>query len=128
MKIKCRLVSFLLLFLLGVNLLAGASSFHSEQLDEHSVGATFSQLMDGSQPSLHSATDCTDETHTKSSHCTDPCHTGRCHFGHCSYQAVKIYFGMAPHLSLQSHLTYDLVIPKGPFLEGPKRPPRHSQA
>ena len=125
MKIGRQLVSLLLLFLFGVNILAEAASFHSEQLGDRSVQTSVSQ-MDGSQAVLHSATDCAEGKHATTGHCADPCHTGRCHFGHCSYHSVKNYSGLDPHLALMGYLTYDLHIPNGPFLEGPKRPPRHS--
>jgi hypothetical protein len=122
---KGYFVSLILLVLFGVNILAEAASNHIEPINQHSTVST--QSSEAQITSLHSTTDCPDRQHPSdsSNNCADPCHTGRCHFGHC-YHMVKGYSAFDPSVSMQSHLTYELLVPKAPFLEGPKRPPRHS--
>jgi hypothetical protein len=119
---KGYFISLILLVLFGVNLLAEAASNHAEPIN-HSVSIQGPEL----KAALHSTTDCPDADHPldNSNECGDPCHTGRCHFGHC-YHMVKGYSALDPSIALYGHVTYELLVPKSPFLEGPKRPPRHS--
>lgn len=60
----------------------------------------------------------------ENSECADPCHVGRCHFGHC----VVIFQDPAlPILSLENDKVryFELSsLVKSPSLEGLRRPPR----
>jgi hypothetical protein len=58
--------------------------------------------------------------------CFDPCHMGRCHFGHCS---VTFRSPQIPYLTFESKQVLvsknDQMIEE-PFLEGHRRPPKLS--
>lgn len=124
---KGFLISLILLALFGMNVLAEVVSNHVEPINLHSSFSSSIQNSDAQISTFYSATDCPDGQHPSdgSQNCADPCHTGRCHFGHC-FHAIKGYAAMDPSMAMQSHVTYQLLVPKAPFLEGPKRPPRHS--
>lgn len=120
---RSHFVSLILLVLFGLNILAEAASNHVEPVNLHSTSI---QSSDAQLTTLHSTTDCPDGQHSDSSrHCADPCHTGRCHFGHCHHM-VTGYSPIDPALIAQCHITYELLVPKAPFLDGLKRPPRYS--
>lgn len=57
------------------------------------------------------------------SDCSDPCHVGGCHFGHCPFPILSEMFYF---YSLTNHVGFQTInrIPEDPFLQGLRRPPR----
>lgn len=73
----------------------------------------------------HTDLSCNSESPEKN-HCPDPCHLGQPHFGHSAFlgsiPTVK-YF----HLEVEAADGFaNHSIVDGPFLEGPRRPPKHA--
>lgn len=62
----------------------------------------------------------------QSQKCSDPCHVGQSHFGHCSFLAANsaLNYPAFSHSCLKSFLS--LIMVEGPTLEGLRRPPRQA--
>ena len=112
-------VALLLIALFGFTIGSEVFASHSEFLPadhSHSVSASDADAA----TTLSSPTDKAD--------CTDPCHVGQCHFGHCSvvvsgsrYRSVSLQPTSLKHtFTFQHHA--------GPALKGLRRPPRLSQS
>ncbi len=121
MRKKGKFVSLLLLVLFGLNILAEAASNHTDSINTN-------QSSEAQMLTLHSTADCPDGDHPSdgTNNCADPCHTGRCHFGHCAYHVTSGYSAINPDIFNKGHLDFNTLAPKSPYLDGPKRPPRHS--
>lgn len=67
-----------------------------------------------------------DDPHASDQHekCTDPCHVGLCHIGHCSFVSNQTDVQMS-HANLASVVSgFSQTAVEGPVLEGLRRPPR----
>ncbi len=60
---------------------------------------------------------------SQSSDCSDPCHVGGCHFGHCPFPILTEMVYLYTSTNQVGFQTIDR-IPKDPFIKGLRRPPR----
>ncbi len=121
-----RKFSVLMLFVFGFNLIAESASIQFESLETYSSISpvrSFDNDSDGYQQNEEPASQ---EVNAEHKGCSDPCHRNQCHFGHCAYHPVSRYSLISPDLLNQSLINSNSLAHKGPFLDGPKRPPRLS--
>lgn len=89
------------------------------------LGASFNHIH---LQSAENSTLTQDHTHASSSgqeeSCKDPCHIGRCHFGHCSVvlSLSDIQFLDSKMEMSRVHRPQSNIV--APFIEGLKRPPK----
>jgi hypothetical protein len=125
MRQRVKSFSILMLLVFGVNLIAEIASAHSESLQTHSSISAVSSF-DSDSGGYQNEESTPQGVNTEHKGCTDPCHRGQCHFGHCAYHAVSGYAAISPALLSKGHIALNFLAPKAPFLDGPKRPPRLS--
>ncbi len=73
----------------------------------------------------HTGVSCDSENPEKS-HCSDPCHLGQPHLGHASFLCSSTHLTYALFDSGVSAFSFKQNIIDGPFLEGPRRPPKYA--
>lgn len=56
--------------------------------------------------------------------CTDPCHAGLSHFGHGACLTAYPFFRIRNITYVEQVFQVTPLIQDGPFLEGPRKPPR----
>ena len=82
---------------------------------------------------VSSTTDCSSfeqESHVESgksmSPCSDPCHIGIAHFGHCFYNTVQTSVSYFTDPYVETKNIWSQLAIQGPVLEAPRKPPRLS--
>lgn len=67
-----------------------------------------------------------DSDSTDKNHCPDPCHLGQPHFGHTAFVLAnsRILFARVEIAAANINITQLRI--EAPFLEGPRRPPKHT--
>lgn len=118
---KSYFISLILLVLFGVGFLSETTPGHTMPINPKSL---ISQ--DHVEKwTLHTTTAVPDRSHPidNTGECSDPCHAGSCHFGHCSY-LVKVSSNAAPLVLVRGRISFERLIPLSTPLEGPERPPR----
>lgn len=115
-----RLLVISMLFLnLGMTL--GADILNS---DSHGIeGIESTHIANGVHATLSSACDSQDFT---SKDCFDPCHAGGSHFGHCSFVFKSLAATDYPNFEDQLLGVTSEDGLKEVYLEGHRRPPKHS--
>lgn len=125
MRHKVKKFSILMLVVFGFNLIAEIASSQFENPNSHIASSNVSNVS-GDSGSLESEKSQSQDVNTDHKGCMDPCHRGQCHFGHCAYHLTSGYPALGPDLFSLVHIDFGFLAPKSPFLDGPKRPPRHS--
>lgn len=64
--------------------------------------------------------------HTEHSDCSDGCHTGPCHFGHCLVVISNAYVSFATIDDLENIYAFSKSLIEGPYLDGPRQPPKQA--
>jgi hypothetical protein len=117
------LVVGILLFNLGITL--GADLFGKEP----HVALTSEEVNDYRKHNLHEAGHSNlgcDSKAPEKSHCPDPCHLGQPHFGHTAFLGSTSSLSYALFNTEVPTFASERSIVDGPFLEGPRRPPKHA--
>lgn len=112
-----KVVAAVLLALFTLNIFADSGLVKYELKDSHSS-------MTSGHEKIQSK-DLTKSNKSSSEQCTDPCHTGKCHFGHCAHTIVSSYFAVVRD-NLSSYTIFGLSEPDAPSISGLKRPPKFS--
>lgn len=63
---------------------------------------------------------------TEHTDCTDSCHTGPCHFGHCLVVISNAFVSYATIENLENIHAFSKSLVEGPYLEGPLQPPKQA--
>ncbi len=64
--------------------------------------------------------------HAERSDCSDGCHTGPCHFGHCLVVPSNAFVKYATIEKLENLHAISKSLVEGPYLEGPRQPPKQA--
>ncbi|MDZ4660137.1 MAG: hypothetical protein SGJ18_00825 [Pseudomonadota bacterium] len=116
-----KIVTTFLLLLFGLNLAFDMGIVKPAFKDSHTT--TF--VEDHESNTVSDALTKSSQENETQQHCSDPCHVGNCHFGHCAYPPAPVF-----SLNFNAFfLEYDmgsLSIPPTPVISGLKRPPRFS--
>lgn len=115
---RIRQISFLMLLVLGLNLVA--ESFAETELNEHGRTSSANAYFQDSLISASGSSDSSNIDH----HCDDFCHVGSCHFGHCSHQLATSPFLFLLSEQVSSKFFGLFNEPTSPFLDRVKQPPR----
>lgn len=123
MQLMVRKISILILVVFGFNLVAEVVSAHFQSPDLYISTSSASAASDDSDSYMAGKSQSQD-LNSEHKGCMDPCHRGQCHFGHCAYHGASGYSALSADLFKLGYINCDFLVPKSPFLEGPKRPPR----
>lgn len=107
-------IAIFLLLILGLNYVADASASHGTNSPTQGQSIYSAETPSG------------DSRGATTSDCGDMCHLGRCHFGHCFLEVGSGYPGVEGNFDKTGRGWDIFRVAAGPFLEGPKRPPRFS--
>ncbi|MGE0634041.1 MAG: hypothetical protein AB7O96_16625 [Pseudobdellovibrionaceae bacterium] len=118
MRNERRSIFFLVVVIfLGLNILTEFSFSSSSQSNNFSMSFESVHAIEISGSSVVDSKDNADRN------CSDPCHVGRCHFGHCAVPSQNrneiSFYGLGSAYSKR-----EVRVPNSPILDGPKRPPR----
>lgn len=113
-----KIVTSLFLFCFALNLFVEVGILAGAEKDSHSpiVSKVESKII---------ASEINETDNQNKQNCSDPCHEGICHFGHCSFTPASIFFVYMERASLKHNPGRDLAYPT-PLIFGLKRPPRIS--
>jgi hypothetical protein len=126
MRHKVKKFSILMLVVFGFNLIAEIASSQFENPNAHMASSSSLSRVSGNSSTYENEGSQSQDVNTDHKGCMDPCHRGQCHFGHCAYHLTSGYPALGPDLFNLVHIDFGFLAPKSPFLDGPKRPPRHS--
>lgn len=117
------LISFVLLFVLGLSIASQAFGENSHTLTCKTDRFESEPLGICNHDSLSTSTQPENQS---PKHCHDPCHLGFNHFGHGSALVQNYSFGLlSTDLNVPTRSSADRIV-KAPDLDGPRRPPRLS--
>ncbi len=112
-------ISLFVLLTFALNILCEIGVVGRIDKDNHSISSLSSQVSVDSNLS----TDSSDQD--QGQNCTDPCHVGNCHFGHCTH--IIMSENSYEHSAIPAaHLFVNDSAPSAPNLKSLRRPPRLS--